>query len=1306
MKKIIIGTLFLLFGFVFSVQAISPANLAYYPIPFAPATSFTNIIAINTQITTTAGSLKTLYDTVEETAKSGLAQALSTLYQFDKPTEKVDGAPGQGKYTFCGKAISKVDVKDISEKYKYFFTTVRNKQAKNVNAKIAARKKFIKENLVAMKVAINTIERKILNFDTEIEKVRQCSGEGSGADCKHPSLDGGLNEILYAYGDALKTLDDIVRLWENVVALKARLVALQTLNDIQFQEATEVDNKKHKSSKSAMLLNDSSLIGKGGYREVIVNGFALFDFENKLSEKATSVASSASSLKNKLSEKADSVKSSIVGAPLNFNLADDTSEVHPIAEKKDKLLAVNAINDVTPYVDKAMNVHNLQNSLPEYRSKALEAEKEEERYKKILQALIEADKCGIRYMSRFFTNPEVAWSGGDMKENAHMHDIRKGISGWAYNIYTVGKSAKTSIVDNEEIGTISYSDEEKSELSDDPDASKASKFVENEDVGVAASKEEEVAQDSRQTTLMAWDIGAQAAHMIVNNPEQWGMHNGKRYVWTDSKRLYENYLEQKYDNIKFYLKRYTNLDTMRLVYAVVTGGSYSLYEAANQVEIMKKLSDLGETLLGGLNAHTQAKENARLARINQINSLKAQNSSVIAEIDAVEKEIKENKQKIEDIRSSGENKGLAFLKKIMTGPVKFPEPGEIFEDIKVTFMSPEETSAEADSQNKENVDEVKVKDLKAKNKELKDKRKGLEKDLATIKDNIAKIIDGSHTQQAGYTPDLQAGLESVVTLINTLTTNSIAGAENNIQSFIANKKEKEDINVLGCKSAATNAIDALNNKIDSLVDDTLEDILALGDELYTPSGYKKAVEIHNSMLSNLKSLRILVSTRYEEKEKQEESVNENGETATTTVIEKNLLVSSKLSNSSGALVFGDLKNVNDQAETEGLFVGAAPKKRDFKAPFASYVFYSPDVREIFHFDADDFVVAKPQVEGKIKNKNISAIDFLSYGGNIPTVWKHMLKDNTFIERKYDLSKALSIGCENETFARGGVFPCIVDGTNYLLDRVHTEEKYLLSDGTGKNLPKCTKLLLKDKKITSTLFNSKIKTSEGTVETKVGCKHSELGMLLDSDADNNLFFKDYAFKMYKTLAEDDDNKDFKDKEKNEYAIASYPMFNKNIISSFLEFSEYEANMKKQFETVKNEYEELKKQLYEQLGEYGFSPSESLDLAKEEDYNLVVEKLKEIKKDMMKQAEEKIADVDKKENEVVKEASEKLERLLDYLDADSDAVMKISMADAENKSFKSELRKKKTDKAVIREYKKSLKEKEAEQNEDLIPYCANF
>ena len=95
--------------------------------------------------------------------------------------------------------------------------------------------------------------------------------------------------------------------------------------------------------------------------------------------------------------------------------------------------------------------------------------------------------------------------------------------------------------------------------------------------------------------------------------------------------------------------------------------------------------------------------------------------------------------------------------------------------------------------------------------------------------------------------------------------------------------------------------------------------------------------------------------------------------------------------------------------------------------------YEMCIRDSFHFDEIDFQNVKPYEESRKNSEPFPDDDFLDYGGEIPEIWKWMLKDHAFVETEFQLEPALNKGCTLVTFFRGGYMPCKAINSNIVID---------------------------------------------------------------------------------------------------------------------------------------------------------------------------------------------------------------------------------------------------------------------------------
>ena len=334
---------------------------------------------------------------------------------------------------------------------------------------------------------------------------------------------------------------------------------------------------------------------------------------------------------------------------------------------------------------------------------------------------------------------------------------------------------------------------------------------------------------------------------------------------------------------------------------------------------------------------------------------------------------------------------------------------------------------------------------------------------------------------------------------------------------------------------------------------------------------------------------------------------------------------------------------------------------------------------------------------------ITINDFLNYGGEIPSVWKEMLKDNAFIESSYDLKKALSLGCEDTAFSRGGIMPCVVDGTSKILDVSKTGFYSIRKDVSSAGLPKCLKIKEVKGKLKHTLMDASV-ILLGSETEPVDCKYSELGMLFESGGSNKLTFRKRAFEAYETLNSDIDE-DSSNREKDDMARAQQSSFDKNQIGDYLKHVENEKNYKDNLNSHKKTHEKQMETLKERLRQFGFEPAEDFDLVKESDYKLAVAKLKGFKQEEIKEAEG-VLKIDVKDNEPVEEKVNLLKKLVSIMKEDDDGLLQLDLTSADDNDLAAQLKKAKTDSTVVDKYKNSLKEKQKSYNDTQEPFCANY
>ena len=1274
------------------------ANVVYRAMPPNPTFNIPEEVQeVANNVNSTITQVNDLKNSVEEDVSNIRSSVKSTFNAITSGAIlDVVSNPGQAENSFCGKSVSKTKAKKIAKKTKKNILTLKSKKFADLNEYKEINDKFYADNILVIHAAAESLIGELQNdIKAQIEKAKKCA-KGEGDLCGIPATDeGGNNEVLFTYGKTLETLDSIVRFWESVAALKARLAAVEAMKRITPVVATEADEVSDEDDEKPLALITPRYQGRISSHETLA--FAQITYNQE-------VPSSLMSVEASIAEQDEA--SATISRTLKFMMPAPSQNVHAIAAAQEKFAELDKIGDIDNVVSSAMQAHNMLNQLWADKEKAEKVAESQKNYKNVLQKLRTSEQCAINHLSRHFADPIKVWSGVDLRNNENHHSLRKGISGYVWDLYSTAKAAMVNF-DPKENGLEDYPQTsvpfaDMADLTDDPDEKKANKYVsENKsDFKMSQSKIEEMQKEHRKTEILAWNWGANAAKEIItptkdnkgNLTYPWGEPKNK-IVWTDTKRFYDKYLEKKYDNIKRYLKRYTKEDVLAFVIAHLSNNKLA---DLSQTEFQKNRQSLYNDAYKAVTDALGSKENSD----TDINGSQNARQNLVGEIDKLSAEIKSKRDEITEIRNAAQDQSLSVLEKRMTAKVKFPSGDSGASNKTISIVSKNEMDKKVLDDSIANSDEDKaaqleeeLKKLEAKLSEYDDKLKEIDNEIAIAK-NKAQSAQKKIVNIKGIEDDLEKK-------INEAKVTFKGDVDNNLKKIVKGYVKKEGENPISAEmvtnlfgQAAEDAISDLNKKIDAVsntIDTHLEDMKKIP---YLPENHGEILDVHKKIMEALKAITLTFKI---------------AGAITVNPIE---ILAPMVPNLGG-----------DDVETKDFFVGALPQDRDFKAPMAPPAEYLPYVREVFHLDTADFAQLKPLVGDTVVGPEIRATDLLSYYGvDIPEIWRKMLQERAFVETEYNLQEALNGGCEDVAFARGGMMPCVVSGSKEVLDATEDGNYYVrkdLSDEVIAKLPRCMLMKLKNGQayhsFTDVRVHKAIKDKDGNLLSgkgvEIGCPHSELGMILQADENNNLSFRDLAFNTYKLLAEDgkdcyDEKGNYTEECKDKFAKAQYAIFARNQIGDFLYFAQEEKDTREDLTKVMQQYEEEKNALKESLISFGFTPADDYDLAKEEDYALTVKKLKQFKDDKINSALSLIAAVKTEGNALVTEKISNLKKLISAMTKDDEAVMTISVNTADINNFDEVLKKHKADRDVVDNYKKGLKQEASGYNEVSDPFCAIY
>ncbi|MCQ2740578.1 MAG: hypothetical protein MJ210_00445 [Alphaproteobacteria bacterium] len=1290
MKKIcFMAVSFLLMGIQQSFCQ-SPYDIVYHAAPFSPAIEINSeVVSVGKQGVEVGTQVMTL-KTEAQTAKNNMQIAVTSAFNncLSNTILPLKGDADRSA-TFYGKKLTKVKLKKIIQKFKELFLVYDSKHEDDIQFVKQQRKNFYFDNVYAVYSAAVSLQKELRNSKAKIKNSQICA-QGDGGVCGIPgSSDGGKNEVWFTYGETLAQYDRLVKMWETVAALNARLMAVEALMKIEPEVAVskqtndKTDNAKAEdkanSEKLSFNENEISAVFKSHHRETLAFAQVLYKKEKP------SVADLAITTSEKQTVKEQEVK-----LPIEFVSPAEPDTESPLIANEAKLEDLNTMRNIRETVDAAIEAHNTLDEIRHFKSTAEELNNLEKKYVAKVEKLQNSEQCALNFIGKYFNNPVTTWSGVKLGENVNRHGLRKGISGWAVDAFETAKAAETNAVKTDDIETFSLSDGVEDTVFDDPDMTLAEKEANKIDTDLSPSKLNESQKEMRKSSLLSWQIGAEASKMLGSDAKKWGERTSKSLVWTDSKRFYRQYLKRKYENIKEYLKRYTKEDVLAVVVSKLKKEDKDISETNYQ----KKLAEI-EQQAGKDNEDAVAQMKVSMQEYDgeiqaKLEALIKERKVVVAKVDVLEDYIRRDSKSIMDLRSAAEEEAAVQTDETLNAEVVFPENEA---DASKTTSSVATISALSDSvhtQNAETLDKDNIDNIQRRLDANKKSRNQGNQRIQEIDNQIAEIKAIAQEQR---------GESKLFSILKGIKEKAEAAKNTNKEGFSAAVTENISATVLGAEmvmamlnAEAENAVNRLNSAVDAIVDAAYGQILALGDKVYTGEAYPQIVKIHENMINQIKAVKLLFSV-------------------------------SGVIKIDDMLVYAKLLTADVSTEQEGFFVGSMPKARDMKAPFKMVSFEALPVREIFHFDVNDFDAIKPYNEST-SGRKLTASEFLNFGGDIPYIWKYILQNKAFVESEYNLKEALSGGCEETAFSRGGIMPCMIDESKIIVD-VDEDGNYVkitdtkeVAELTGKQLPRCYHISMKDGKPHHTFFDGDVifNAQRGlagiiggnTVKRDpIDCEYSELGMLLEADEENNLSFKERVYKAYTTLQNSKSNiKKLSNSDKNAMAAASQAMFDKNQIGDFLHHVEVETNEKKNLEEARQDYGEQKAQIKEKLQKIGYTPADKFDISKQEDYNAIVKKVKEIRKEAVNKAEKEISAVSVEDNKPAEEQKETLSRVLSLINLDAEGLVQVDYVKAESPDVEEQVKKAVADDAVVDKLKNSLKEKEKEYSDIDEVFCGNY
>lgn len=1002
---------------------------------------------------------------------------------------------------------------------------------------------------------------------------------------------------------------------------------------------------------------------------------------------------------------------------------------------KELAMSANAYDQVTL----AKNLHNLKQQMPGMRESFVETRKMKTLHEKAIEKLKESEDCIIKYLGKYYENPRHVWLGSgchysgtkvicgtnramsaENLQSLKSGDIacpndsgqicssfvvneygkRGGFSGWLVSAYKTAKAEKIMEINQDDVSPATLSADGAAELEDFNNPEKMAKkglaeLEISDSPWATPSKSLEVEDQSREADLIGWQIGAEGAKalgkdMASDNPK-WGKVTNPYPVWNDEKYFYDQYLEEKYRNMKLFIQ---GLDMSGVVIDAAQQISDSLTGALLQGLSIVQVKAYNTRVLGdtaGLleNAEPDPEEtpveevkkenDLKLKQVmaafeRQMTALDADKKGVYDVLDKHSLELKDQKtafneafaeNKTADVMIESQHKALGIAKKrkslkdVITGLTAKAE-NQIVESKKAgkealkkqdTLDAEIEFSREKIDDAKGDLEGVEHKIAQAKSVYALSASKAEDQNFNQINEALYAMESGAVAPRLGQNPLFNQALDS-------------AKGGNALQKRILQA-------VVG---VADNYADKAKQQMIEKIDEAYEKIEEMGDERYNPANHEQLVKIHQDLINDLKNMPALEAV--------ETTLPIGAVSAAVSSLYKEFLMSA---------VCGDGLCMTVDEE---YFVGLPPKTRDFTAPNKIAVYYTAPLREVVHFDLVDYHNLTKADGGETTRG-----EFLNYGQDMPQIWERILNSNGFVERDVDIGKLLR---NNQNAAdmllRGGTYPCKV--ARRMIDIKNGEFYAYMAEGDAPVCKGIKSAVMFANGNVNLIFNSGDRALAVFGKEKPDYKPSELSQLLkynqgvavgDKVVEIANFFED--------LEGDTDADSYGVKGK----LFEDAMLKRNQFGDYLTFVEMESVYQNSIDKLDVSLDEAREKINESLRKFGHDLGDDFDLADDETYDKIMKLLDAHKNKVLNAAVGEVGQISAK-NDYIKERKDKLHNLIKAMQMDSDELLQISDNTAADNAFAEQIKRKQTDGKVMGKFKEdaqSAYEKQLENFQE--PYC---
>ena len=881
---------------------------------------------------------------------------------------------------------------------------------------------------------------------------------------------------------------------------------------------------------------------------------------------------------------------------------------------------------------------------------------------------------------------------------------------------------------------------------------------------------EALEEETRKSHLMNWVWGAQVASDISddleNETSSFGVRKNKFPLWNDQKEFYDQYVDGKYDNIRDYMGKAPMPDA--LLTAAVSINEIFDYEpivitdalgnekvrigadeirgaigealAAADMSEFNKDDDTKSVIDKLVEEENEALDNLKAEHEKKLASLTARKEKLQEQLGEANNDLSDTNDKINEdsnvVASSVNTDRTTEENKKYSDKIQglYEEPIDVSQSPMNKKFTDEKTDSDA---NKDSAQKDRTSELKSvKNKELRSKLlaaelKKVKEELETERrEFVKKYSEAEEKMRETFAAKVEEA--DVVLVEDSAVLAKIENAIGDASSALSSQYGAEIALPVVAASLSGQMIACLRTEAAKIAEETKMKMSNLkeNESLYLKGTAEQVQSTHKGMIDNMKKI----------------SSCSFGGVQSAPVAEK---VFGKMCDDVNCL---EPDTSRDKQGLTNYFVGALALKEDLKTPTPPVEFSSAPVREIFHFDLEDYDAMEKYYEDEEELDNnsyftITADGFLNSGLEMPLIWKYVLRRHTYGQKQFDLTRLLGNvefgddvrGDPDKSYIRSGIFPCYIDNSvvdvnpvvklqrrggvwtvgverfGYTINMTpdsHIYGKVLCRGFTiegGKVIDYAVDASPPGNIPQATVKGLISETSElGSVLAYVpnGKTNSLLDLIKGNNPDKKAINRKLTFnaslqKAIGIISKSEDINDDKEKEA-EFYLANRSLFDRNQFGDFLNQSEQEALAREGLMKIENRIGEIRQQLREMLKDTDIIVTDDFDLLNEKDYKAASDALDDQKKIYINKAETQLQKV-KGFTETVKNRTEKLLHSIAVLEADSEEVLQLNGSEDINE-LKDKIKNKTADNAVVDKYEDEKPAANERRIRQLMPpYC---